>query len=161
MRRSPLRSRHGWNRIRSGLSSSWLDATPGMNGDNTSSAHRLAVDNALLPSIPRFERESTLSEEIASSLIRTFEILVAAIALVVSSQVMLLIALIIRRDSPGPVIFRQRRVGANGRLFWFYKFRTLYADAKERFPELYAYSYSPHEVLTLRFKVEEDPRLTP
>jgi lipopolysaccharide/colanic/teichoic acid biosynthesis glycosyltransferase len=73
---------------------------------------------------------------------------------------MLLVALVIRLDSPGPAMFRQRRVGVNGRLFWFYKFRTLYADARERFPELYSYDYSREEVQTLQFKVENDPRVT-
>jgi len=131
-----------------------------MNVDNPSSTQRLTVDNALLPSIPAFDREWTTGEEIASSLSRAFEIVIAAVALLVSSPLMLLIAIIIRLDSPGPAIFRQRRVGANGRLFWFYKFRTLYADAKERFPGLYAYNYSPGEVLKLQFKVEEDPRVT-
>jgi lipopolysaccharide/colanic/teichoic acid biosynthesis glycosyltransferase len=73
---------------------------------------------------------------------------------------MLLIAAIIRWDSPGPAIFRQRRIGLNGRVFWFYKFRTLYADAKERFADLYAYEYSSEEILRLQFKVEADPRIT-
>jgi lipopolysaccharide/colanic/teichoic acid biosynthesis glycosyltransferase len=91
---------------------------------------------------------------------RLGEAVIGATALVVTSPIMLLIAIIIRLDSPGPALFRQRRVGKNGRLFWFYKFRTLYADARERFPELYAYDYTPEEVQTLKFKREEDPRIT-
>jgi lipopolysaccharide/colanic/teichoic acid biosynthesis glycosyltransferase len=92
---------------------------------------------------------------------RIFEILIVLPALVVTLPIMLLIALIIRRGTPGPVLFFQERVGLNQKPFIFIKFRTLYADAKERFPELYAYSYSEDELHNLRFKVEDDPRVTP
>jgi lipopolysaccharide/colanic/teichoic acid biosynthesis glycosyltransferase len=49
---------------------------------------------------------------------------------------MLLIALAIRLDSPGPIIFRQQRVGENGRLFWMYKFRTMLSEADMRDPDV-------------------------
>lgn len=73
---------------------------------------------------------------------------------------MLLVALAIRIDSPGPALFRQRRVSRGGRLFWFLKFRTFWADARERFPELYAYQYTPEEIERLQFKAPNDPRVT-
>jgi lipopolysaccharide/colanic/teichoic acid biosynthesis glycosyltransferase len=73
---------------------------------------------------------------------------------------MLLIALIVKLDSPGPAVFRQIRVGRNGRLFRFAKFRTLHADARERWPELYTYRYTPDEVAALYFKLKDDPRVT-
>jgi len=91
---------------------------------------------------------------------RASEILIAATALIVTSPILLLVAIIVRLDSPGPAVFRQLRVGADGRLFWFYKFRTLYADAKTRFPELYAYDYSREELQTICFKRRDDPRVT-
>ena len=109
-----------------------------MNRDNSYSTQGLGLENPLQPSIPTFEHEWTIGEGIGAGLTRAAEIVIAATALVVFSPLMLLIALIVRWDSPGPALFRQRRLGANGREFWFYKFRTLYADAKERFPELYA-----------------------
>jgi lipopolysaccharide/colanic/teichoic acid biosynthesis glycosyltransferase len=91
---------------------------------------------------------------------RPVEIVLASVVLVLSSPVQLLVAIIVRLDSPGPALFRQTRVGLNQRPFVFYKFRTLYADARERWPELYAYRYTPEEVKALRFKREEDPRIT-
>ena len=43
----------------------------------------------------------------------------------------------------------------------FYKFRTMYVDARERFPELYRYDYNDAQIRTLYFKIADDPRLTP
>ena len=92
---------------------------------------------------------------------RLFEILVAITALGVFSPIMLVEAIIIRRGTPGPALFCQDRVAKGGGLFRFVKFRTLYADSLERFPELYAYRYDPQELKTLKFKVDNDPRVTP
>jgi exopolysaccharide production protein ExoY len=94
---------------------------------------------------------------------------------------MVALAIWIRRDSPGPALFWQTRMGrdrrarrgasvprgerrqvdAAGRPFAFVKFRTMYVDARERFPELYRYDYSPAEMETLIFKSDDDPRITP
>lgn len=94
-------------------------------------------------------------------LVRTIEILVALTVLVACLPLMVLVGLYVKRDTPGPALFFQRRVGKGRRLFRFVKFRTMYADARERFPELYAYSYDDDELGRLRFKVEDDPRVTP
>lgn len=113
---------------------------------------------------------------------RLLDIVISLSALIVAAPVMLAIAIIIRLDSPGPALFRQvrmtkdrrnrrslsvaiegperRRVLYAGRPFKFLKFRTMYVDAKERFPELYAYQYSDEEIQTIKFKVSDDPRVT-
>jgi exopolysaccharide biosynthesis polyprenyl glycosylphosphotransferase len=66
------------------------------------------------------------------------------------------IALAIRRDSPGPVIFRQLRVGKGGRPFTAYKFRTMVADAEARKAELVALNEADGPI----FKIRNDPRMT-
>ena len=76
--------------------------------------------------------------------------------IVLFSPVMLLAALAIKLDSPGPVIFRQIRVGKNGRTFQIYKFRSMYVDAEARKKELMA----QNEMNGLMFKMEDDPRIT-
>jgi lipopolysaccharide/colanic/teichoic acid biosynthesis glycosyltransferase len=91
---------------------------------------------------------------------RAFEIVFALVAIVLTLPIMLVIALIIRLDSPGPVLFFQKRLGKGAKPFTFVKFRTLYADARERWPELYAYQYGAEELRDLKFKVDEDPRVT-
>jgi len=93
--------------------------------------------------------------------VRLFEIITATSVLIVTAPLMLAITIIIKRGTPGRTLFFQKRVGRNGKLFTFVKFRTLYADARERFPELYAYSYNEQELEGLQFKVVDDPRVTP
>ena len=90
-----------------------------------------------------------------------FEACVATAILLATLPVMALIALRIKTSSEGPVLFRQERVGLGGKTFRFIKFRTMYADARERFPELYAYDYNEDAIARLKFKLEDDPRVTP
>ena len=66
------------------------------------------------------------------------------------------IALAIKINSKGPVIFKQVRIGRNGRRFYMYKFRSMYMDAEERKKEL----LKQNEVQGLMFKMEHDPRIT-
>ena len=63
---------------------------------------------------------------------RAFDVLSCGAALVVLSPVMLYCAARIKRESPGPVIYAQRRVGKGGRVFFIYKFRSMYTDAEAR-----------------------------
>lgn len=99
--------------------------------------------------------------EVVSLVTRTIEIIVALLALGVWFPVNIAVALIIRRGTPGPVLFFQDRLGIGADKFKFVKFRTLYVDAKERFPEFYDYRYSPRELSKLHAKVKDDPRVTP
>jgi lipopolysaccharide/colanic/teichoic acid biosynthesis glycosyltransferase len=93
--------------------------------------------------------------------LRAFEVSVAGAVLLLGLPVMLIQWAIIRLGTPGPGVFFQQRVGVGQRLFRFIKFRTMYVDARERFPQLYAYRYSPNELLDLKFKNDNDPRVTP
>ncbi len=81
----------------------------------------------------------------------------AAIGLLMLSPVMLVVAAMVRLDSAGPVIFRQRRLGQGGRAFWVLKFRTMTTDAEHRLGDLEALNESAGGVL---FKIRSDPRVT-
>jgi exopolysaccharide biosynthesis polyprenyl glycosylphosphotransferase len=61
---------------------------------------------------------------------RLFDLLVGGLSVLVAALPMAVIALLIRLDSPGPTLFRQKRVGENGRLFDMFKFRTMVRDAE-------------------------------
>ena len=94
-------------------------------------------------------------DEIRLLLKRMTDIAIAAAGLVVLAPWMAAIAILIRLTSPGPVIFRQVRCGLNGRLFLFYKFRSMVENAEELKKNL--------EHLNVRetaFKIPRDPRLT-
>jgi sugar transferase (PEP-CTERM system associated) len=65
---------------------------------------------------------------------RLFDLMGALIGAVLCAPIMLLTALAVRLDSPGPILYRQERVGQNGRLFTLYKFRSMRVDAEQGTP---------------------------
>jgi lipopolysaccharide/colanic/teichoic acid biosynthesis glycosyltransferase len=67
---------------------------------------------------------------------RLFDLVVASLALLLLAPLLLALAAWIRLDSPGPVFFRQERVGRGGRTFRIHKFRTMVADAPARGPQI-------------------------
>ena len=67
---------------------------------------------------------------------RLFDLLVSLLALLLLSPLLLLLALAVRLDSPGPVLFRQQRVGRHGALFRIHKFRTMRVDAEMIGPQI-------------------------
>jgi lipopolysaccharide/colanic/teichoic acid biosynthesis glycosyltransferase len=69
---------------------------------------------------------------VALAVKRAFDLAGAAAGLIVLSPVMLIVALAIALDSPGPLIYKQVRLGCRGRPFVFYKFRSMYRDADDR-----------------------------
>ena len=81
----------------------------------------------------------------------------ALIGLVLASPLFLLIALLIRATSPGPIVFRQLRSGKNGKPFTMYKFRSMRTDAEMERDELVRFNVMSGPV----FKLEKDPRVTP
>jgi exopolysaccharide biosynthesis polyprenyl glycosylphosphotransferase len=87
---------------------------------------------------------------------RFFDIVVAALALIVLSPLIAVVVAIIKLTSPGPVIYSQSRCGLNGRKFTMYKFRSMVANADELKPRLN--HLSAREVA---FKMHQDPRVTP
>ncbi len=94
------------------------------------------------------------SEEIVK---RVFDLVCGIIGLVLASPIMIVTAIAIKIDSPGPVFFKQTRVGKNGRLFKIYKFRSMCNDAealKAKLMDQNEYGDG------LMFKMKDDPRIT-
>jgi len=87
---------------------------------------------------------------------RLIDVTVAAVGLVLCAPLFLLIALAIRLDSPGPIIFRQTRVGLRGRHFEMYKFRSMHVGAEEQQDMLADLNEADGPI----FKIRDDPRLT-
>jgi exopolysaccharide biosynthesis polyprenyl glycosylphosphotransferase len=76
---------------------------------------------------------------------RILDLCLASVLLVLLAPLLIVVAVLIRRDSPGPALFRQQRVGLHGGIFNLYKFRTMFVDAP-------AYEYCPRD--------SSDPRIT-
>ncbi|MGB3437362.1 MAG: sugar transferase [Actinophytocola sp.] len=87
---------------------------------------------------------------------RSFDVVVAATALVVLSPALLAIAALVRCDSPGPALYRQWRIGQHGEPFRAWKFRSMTVDAEDRHAELLSYNESSGPL----FKMHADPRVT-
>lgn len=113
---------------------------------------------------------TTLLMERRSSAIvkRTFDLVFGIIALVLCAPLMLLIAALIKIDSPGPVLFVQTRLGKDGRPFRFYKFRSMYVNSGSEVHQQYVRSFIRAELNgdsaesngEAPFKLQRDPRVT-
>ena len=87
---------------------------------------------------------------------RTFDIVIGAVLLLICLPFLLIITLAIRLDSPGRIIFTQKRIGENGGVFEMYKFRTMIADAEQKQAEVIRTT----EDGTVIHKQVDDPRVT-
>ena len=87
---------------------------------------------------------------------RSVDVAGALVALAVAAPIMVLAAVAIRLESPGPILFRQKRVGRNGTLITILKFRTMFDGADQLRDELRSLSNAGDGL----FKVRDDPRVT-
>ncbi len=88
---------------------------------------------------------------------RGSDLVITSLGLVLISPVILVIALLIKLQDGGPILFRQKRVGRDGEEFWMYKFRSMVIDAEARKAALMAHNEGKGGL----FKLTEDPRITP
>jgi lipopolysaccharide/colanic/teichoic acid biosynthesis glycosyltransferase len=92
---------------------------------------------------------------------RVMDISGASLGLILLSPVLLLVVLLIKTVSPGPVIFRQIRVGHGGKLFWVYKFRTMVLDADASVHRQRLNQLIDVEQPMRKLDVDNDPRMIP
>ena len=90
---------------------------------------------------------------------RALDIVMSAAALIIAAPVMLAIALLVRLDSNGPIVFRQERVGVGGRRFRIFKFRTM-VDGAESVLALDPALRSRYVANNFKLAVDDDPRIT-
>ncbi|MGM9681619.1 MAG: sugar transferase [Eubacteriales bacterium] len=87
---------------------------------------------------------------------RLMDIVIGLVGSVLSAPIILITAIPLLIESPGPLIFKQKRMGKNGRVFNVYKLRSMYRDAEERKAALMA----QNEMSGHMFKMKDDPRIT-
>ncbi|HIG91679.1 MAG TPA: sugar transferase [Methylococcaceae bacterium] len=90
-------------------------------------------------------------------LIRSFDVFVAVVALLILSPFLLIVVCCIFINSPGAIFYCQKRVGVNGRIFNFWKFRSMVVNAEQQKDDLIS---DRGVVDSVRFKMKEDPRIT-
>lgn len=88
---------------------------------------------------------------------RIFDIVVSSIAIVLSSPIMLVVALLIKKEDGGPVFYTQERIGLCGKPFKIHKFRSMYVNADEKLAEVAA---ANGQEMSARVKIKKDPRIT-
>lgn len=88
---------------------------------------------------------------------RFFDIFCSLLAIIILSPVLLIVGLLVKLTSRGPMIYVSKRIGKNGKVFNFYKFRSMYKDAEQRLQELLDKNEVEGGVI---FKMKNDPRIT-
>lgn len=88
---------------------------------------------------------------------RGIDIFGGVVAILLFAPIMLVTAVAVKLESPGPVIFKQERVGMNGRHFYMYKFRSMCQDAESKKEELMEQNEMDNDFM---FKIKNDPRVT-
>jgi exopolysaccharide biosynthesis polyprenyl glycosylphosphotransferase len=118
------------------------------------------VEATMMGSLPTLVMHNTPQSSLNVVIKSVMDRVIAFLAILALSPILIGIAVAIKLQDRGPVLFKQKRVGLNGRLFSFYKFRSMMKDAekyKEEHPEIFA------ELNTMGgpfFKSEDDPRIT-
>lgn len=93
---------------------------------------------------------------------RSIDIVGSLLLLTIFSPIIIITAILIKLSSPGPVIFKQIRVGLNSAPFWMYKFRSMYTgDNDKRLKEDYPELWKKYKQAGWKLPMNEDPRITP
>ena len=106
--------------------------------------------------VPLFELRPPVFAGLDWAVKRAFDVTVSSLLIALGAPVWGLIALAVKFDSPGPVFYRDRRVGLGEREFGMFKFRSMYTDAGERQAALEAVNEASGPL----FKIKDDPRVT-
>jgi len=123
--------------------------------------------------IPLISFETTLAKEWQLYVKRIMDIVLSGVGIIVFSPFLLVTAILIKLTSPGPVLFRQVRLGLNGRKFILYKFRTMYVEAEQELADVDVHSFmgdsdfkkkkrqymTPLGKILRKFSVDELPQL--
>ncbi|HWK56114.1 MAG TPA: sugar transferase [Parapedobacter sp.] len=92
---------------------------------------------------------------------RLFDVVVAGLLLLLLSPLMLLIALLIKLDSKGPIVYKSKRAGTGYKVFDFYKFRSMRVNAEKELDELATLNqYAANNGVSAFVKIKNDPRIT-
>lgn len=92
---------------------------------------------------------------------RAFDLTISLLGFLLTSPIYLVIALLVKLTSPGPMVFSHTRIGRDGKEFKAHKFRTMYRDSAERLKKILATDPQARKEWESSFKLKNDPRVTP
>lgn len=141
--------------LRSGTQLQYVQYLPDLRGLPTNSVVATPLGSALA-----LEARNQLASGANRAIKRVIDFLGSVVLLAVLGLPLLMIALLIRLDSPGPALYLSPRIGRYGREFDCIKFRTMYVDADERLEELLAERPELRAEYERFHKLEDDPRVT-
>jgi len=118
------------------------------------------VHFSIRENIPLIETSSRLDSRFDRAIKRFVDLAISLSVVILLAPVFILIALLIKLDSKGPIIFKQKRVGKDGKLFTSYKFRTMYVDADKRLKEILEKDPEARREWEKYWKLKNDPRVT-
>ena len=101
-------------------------------------------------------RDKIKSRFIYHSVKRVFDFLAATCGIIILSTLMFIIAILIKFEDHGPIFYKQKRIGQNGKAFEMYKFRSMFVNADQMLAEL----KEQNDVEGPMFKIKDDPRIT-
>ncbi len=104
--------------------------------------------------------QNRLNSKLRRTLQTVFNYILAILLLPILLPIIAVLAVLIKRESPGPVFFKHIRIGKNGKEIPTYKFRSMYSDAKERLESLLASDPEIRKEWETNFKLKNDPRVT-
>ena len=114
------------------------------------------VDVEAINGVPLISIKESALTGFNQALKRALDLTVGGLAVTLLSPFWLAIAVGIKLDSPGPIFFRQERVGKDGKTFTVFKFRSMYQDAEDRLEKLRVHNEADGPL----FKMKDDPRRT-
>jgi exopolysaccharide biosynthesis polyprenyl glycosylphosphotransferase len=120
-------------------------------------AQRTNVDIKMIDGVPLIEIKKTPLDGWGRVAKRIFDIIGALIALIICVPIFIVLAVVIKIDSKGPIIYRTERIGAKGKRFYLYKFRSMIMGAEKMKEELLVNNERADGPL---FKMKDDPRIT-
>lgn len=105
-------------------------------------------------------QNANTERQLASAAKRITDILIASLALIFLLPAMIVIGLIIRITDRGPILFRHKRIGRNGKEFKCIKFRSMNVDAEAQLPRILSSCEKAREQWSANQKIDDDPRVT-
>ena len=120
----------------------------------------LAMKTMDLDGHPALQVQYNLLSPLSRFVKRVVDLLLSLVSLVVTFPLFIIFSLLIRFDSPGPILYTQKRMGRGGRLFDIYKFRTMEIGAEKKLTKLLAEDEKLREEFEKYHKLQHDPRVT-